>query len=269
MPEDGSNLIDYATSFYTVMTVSVIAILWLEALLPQEPGGLNLQHMLRNLVLWLIAFFTADILVGYYWIDIQSLITQQPFGVFYWIKLPGDWILVIVGVLVIDAGDYLYHRLSHRVHFLWRFHSVHHTDLSLDVSTTLRAHPVDLVFSNFAKIGVGLFFGIPLWVIGFRELLLFPFLFLQHANVSLPPRVEALLSTIVVMPRIHRIHHSTIRSEHDSNYGVGLVFWDKLLGSFTAPVTPRPKVYGLEHRRGEDYQSIDGMLLTPLKMNRP
>ena len=261
-------VIDYEASFYTVMGLSIVVVFWLEALYPIDRGNWNLEHISRNFIIWLLAFICADLIAGYYWVDIQSIITQQPYGIFYWITLPTDWALVIVGVIIIDAAEYLYHRLSHSNRFLWRLHAVHHTDTRLDISTTLRAHPFELVTSNFWKIGMALLCGIPIWVIGFRELLMFPLVFLQHANVALPARLESALSKVLVMPVIHRLHHSVIRSEHDSNYGEGLILWDKLFGTFKQPVSIRPEMYGLKDCDTDKYQTIDGMLLTPLLLGK-
>lgn len=261
-------MIDYETAFYMVMVGSIIAVFWLEALLPLERDGWSPEHLARNFIIWLLAFLIADFLVGSYWIDIQSFIRQQPFGIFYWLPLPSDWMLVVLGLLLIDLSDYAYHRFSHWSRFMWRLHAVHHTDRVLDVSTTLRGHPLDLILSNFWKFGFALMLGIPIWVIGFREVFIFPFIFLQHANVKLPLKLEKLMSAVLITPSIHRLHHSIVRAEHDSNYGEFLIIWDKIFGSYRPPESLRPEEYGVRHLESESFQTIDGMLLTPLKIYR-
>jgi len=260
--------IDFETAFYTTMVTSIVAVSWLEALAPLERGKLDLEHLARNLTIWFIAFVCADFLVAHYWIDIQSVIGQQSFGIFYWLSVTDKWALAAIGVVIIDMADYLYHRISHHSRFLWRFHAVHHTDTTVDISTSLRSHPVDLVMSNFWKFAFALAFGIPIWVIGFRELFIFPLIFLQHANISLPPKLEGALSKVLIMPTIHRLHHSIARQEQDSNYGGFLIFWDKLFGSFKKPAFPRPETYGVEDCANGQFQTIDGMLLTPFRIYR-
>jgi len=255
---------DFEFSFYIMMVSSIIAVFWLEALFPLERDNWDFEHLGRNFIIWLLAFITADYLIAYYWIDIQSIIRQQSFGLFYWFSLPADWMLLVIGVLLVDLSDYLYHRLSHHSRLLWRLHAVHHTDTRLDVSTTLRAHPLELVTSNFWKFGFALLFGVPIWIIGFRELLIFPLIFLQHANVALPTWLERAAATMVVTPSIHRLHHSIIRKERDNNYGEGLIVWDKLFGSFLQPDSARPEIYGIENCTDEKYQTLDGMIMTPL-----
>ncbi|MBT4257450.1 MAG: sterol desaturase family protein [Halieaceae bacterium] len=260
-------LIDYEAAFYVVMFGSVVVAFWCEALFPIDSSKLNLLHLGRNFSIWFVAFLSADYVAGYYLVDIQSIILQQPFGIFFWFPLPTDWWLVVIGVLIVDISDYFYHRLSHRSSFLWRFHLVHHTDTTLDVSTSLRTHPLEMVLSNFWKIGIALVLGVPIWILGFRELLTFPFLFLQHANIALPSKFEKLLSYLIVTPSVHKLHHSVIHREHDRNFGEGLIFWDKLLGSFKEPESVRPAQYGIEHYQGEKYQTIGGMLMTPFRLN--
>lgn len=249
------------------MVASIVFTFWIEAFSPLENKGLNYEHMVRNFTLWLVSFYVADFVTGHYLIDIQSLIQQQPFGLFYWFPLPSDWLFVVLGVVLIDLSEYLYHRLSHQSRFLWRLHAVHHTDTSVDVSTTIRGHPFAMTIGNFWKIGFALALGFPLWIIGLWEVFIFPLIFLQHANVSLPKKLEKALGRVIVTPVIHRVHHSIIRSEHDNNYGQLLIIWDKLFGTYREPWADRPAVYGVKNCEGEKFQSVDGMLLTPLHMD--
>lgn len=258
-------LIEFGSWFYWSMVLSIIVALLLEALLPIDDSGADYRHMLRNFSLWLLAFLIADLVVGVHWLDFSAILSQQAFGLFYWYPPPADWLLILVGVLLMDLLDYIYHRMSHRIGFLWRFHSIHHTDTDLDVSTTLRFHPVDLVLANFWRVVSALLLGLPLWIIAFREVVVFPLLFLQHAKVRLPNWLEHWMGQVFITPAIHRVHHSRIRAEHDSNYGDGLVFWDKLLGTFTRPWADRPERYGVVGFDGPAHQTINGMLLDPFR----
>jgi sterol desaturase/sphingolipid hydroxylase (fatty acid hydroxylase superfamily) len=256
---------DFETLFFVVMVVSIIVVYLLEALMPLERRQTDIVHSVRNLALWCVAFLLADIVVAIGWLDLQSVLSQQPFGLFYWLPLPQEWMLLVVGLVLIDLSDYLFHRLAHAVPWLWRLHAVHHSDPQIDVSTSIRTHPLELVVSNFWKIGCCLALGVPLWLIGLRELLLWPMIFLQHANVRLPPVLERGLGTVLVVPRVHRHHHSIIRREHDSNYGEGLILWDKWFGSYQQPNRSRPPEYGVSGMQGDSYQTLPGMLLSPFK----
>jgi len=224
--------------------------------------------MARNFTIWLITFALADFVVADYWLGLSRVLLTQPPGLLNWLSVTNPWVLGGLGVILIDIADYAFHRLSHRYEWLWRLHAVHHTDTMLDVSTTLRGHPLDLVLSNFWKIGVAFLLGIPIWVIPLREVFIFPLIFLQHADIRLPNRFEKNMGRLLVTPRVHRVHHAIERSTHDSNYGEGLIFWDKLFGSYRHPLSDRPDVYGVRDCDSPAYQSLDGMLLTPLWLGK-
>lgn len=261
-------LIQFGAWFYASMCLSIVAALLLEAALPIDRRPADYTHMLRNFALWAIAFLCADIVVGIWWLDFPSLLGQPAFGLFYWLPLSDGWIPIVIGVVLIDLADYAFHRLTHHLPVLWRFHSIHHTDPDMDVSTTLRFHPVDLVLGNFWRAGAAFLLGLPLWILAFREVLIFPLAFMQHARVKLPERLERTLGQVLVTPAIHRVHHSTVRAEHDRNYGGGLVWWDRLFGSFRAPEAGHPAAFGLAGREGPAHQTIHGMLLVPFKANQ-
>ena len=130
--------------------------------------------------------------------------------------------------LIMDYTNYLWHRLNHRVPFLWRFHLVHHTDVDLDVSTAFRFHFGELIGSVFFR-GCFVFLSgaTPLTV------LLYEILFeaetqFHHSNWALPHDVENGLNKIIVTPRMHGIHHSNIKRKTDSNYSVIFSLWDRL-----------------------------------------
>lgn len=261
-------LIEFGTLFYVSMVVSIIAAFWLTAWYPLSGAPLNYGHMLRNIMVWLAAFALADYVVADYWLGLPELLLAQPPGLMEWLSVTDPWVLGVVGVVALDLADYGFHRLSHRYHWLWRLHALHHTDTMLDISTTLRGHPLELVLSNFWKLGAAFALGIPIWVLALREVFVFPLIFLQHADIRLPRRLEEALARVVVTPRVHRVHHAVERATHDSNYGEGLILWDKLFGSYRHPQSDRPPAYGLRDCDGPEYQSLDGMLLTPLRVRR-
>ena len=241
--------------------------IWVEALAPlnsdQEKN--QVRHAIRNFGLWLTAFVVADLVIGIAFLKIPDHLHQISFGLFYWLPLPSSVLLIIAGILVIDVFSYLFHRLLHQIPWLWQIHSVHHSDIELDVTTSIRNHPFDLVLGNLWKAVGCLLFGIPLWIIALREIIFLPFILLQHANIRVPDRLEYILSLAVISPAIHKHHHSIIRAEHDSNYGTGLVIWDKLFRTFQQPRLPIPKELGVRGLQEEKWQSIMGMLLTPFR----
>jgi sterol desaturase/sphingolipid hydroxylase (fatty acid hydroxylase superfamily) len=170
-----------------------------------------------------------------------------------------------LGFVVLDFFDYAFHRLKHHWRWLWLLHAVHHSDLQVDASTGVRFHPVEVAVETTLKVLLLLALGIPLWVEGARAVVLNPFIFFQHANLAYPPWLENAIGGVVVNPSTHRLHHSPDPRETNSNYGTIFLLWDRLFGTYVAPSGPRPEQYGLAPLADERWQSLLGMLTTPLR----
>ena len=158
---------------------------------------------------------------------------QPDFGLLPMTGLPG-WAQGLLAVLLLDLAVWAQHWATHRVPLLWRMHRVHHADRDLDMSTALRFHPLEIALSMLFKMGVALALGAPLWALIVFELLLALLPMFNHANLALPLWLDAVLRLVIVTPDMHRVHHSTRRIEHDSNYGFCLSIWDRLLGTYRA-----------------------------------
>ncbi len=148
-----------------------------------------------------------------------------------------QWLIFLFSIVLFDAVIYWQHRLMHRVDFLWRLHKVHHSDVDLDVSTAVRFHPLEIFVSIVIKALVVVAFGLsPLAVIAF-EIILNSFSLFGHSNFLLPPKIDKAVRMIFVTPNMHRIHHSTVWNEHNSNYGFALSVWDRCFKSYTQNAT--------------------------------
>jgi sterol desaturase/sphingolipid hydroxylase (fatty acid hydroxylase superfamily) len=145
---------------------------------------------------------------------------------------------VVAAVLLLDLVIYFQHRLFHAVPWLWRIHRVHHADPELDVSTALRFHPLESVFSMILKIGVVLLLGLPPLGVLIFEITLNAAAMFNHTNASLPTSLERWVRRLVVTPDMHRIHHSTYGAETNSNFGFSLSWWDRLFRTYR----PSPRV---------------------------
>lgn len=154
--------------------------------------------------------------------------------------LPGGWVALVAGLVLLDLAVYLQHRLLHRLPWLWRWHRVHHTDACVDVSTALRFHPVEALLSLAVKAAVVLAVGVPPAGALAFELWLSACALFNHANVHLPPVAERWLRRVLITPDLHRIHHSARIHEHNSNFGFSVCWWDRLFGSW------RPQAHGGE-----------------------
>lgn len=163
-------------------------------------------------------------------------------------------------LILLDIYSYLWHRANHEVPFLWRFHRVHHFDAFLDVTSALRFHPGEVLFSVFIR---GLF--IVLFDVSFIAIVLFDALVIlaagfHHSNLQLPKSVDDALRRLVVTPNHHRVHHIDNRADTDSNYGTLLSFWDRLFGTYREK--PQDGRYGVE---GETDRPLPALLANPLR----
>ncbi len=154
-------------------------------------------------------------------------------GLFNHLRWP-FWVEALLTILFLDFAIWLQHLITHKVPLFWRFHRVHHADRDMDVTTAVRFHPVEILASMGVKIGLVYLIG-PLWVVVVLfEVLLNGTALFNHANLALPWWLDRGLRLLLVTPDMHRVHHSVLRAEHDSNYGFALSIWDRIFGTYRA-----------------------------------
>lgn len=159
--------------------------------------------------------------------------TRNEVGVLNLIDLP-VWLEWLIAIALLDLAIYVQHVASHRIPILWRLHQVHHADVDIDVTTAIRFHPVEIGLSMLWKIVVVLALGPAAGAVVLFEVLLNGTAMFNHANVDLPRPLDRLLRLFLVTPDMHRVHHSVIRREHDSNYGFNLSVWDRVFRTYTS-----------------------------------
>jgi sterol desaturase/sphingolipid hydroxylase (fatty acid hydroxylase superfamily) len=199
-------------------------------------------------------------------VGLAVIAQDRGWGLFNIIEAP-EWVAVLVSIIVLDLVIYLQHVMFHAVPALWRLHRMHHADLEIDVTTGLRFHPVEILLSMGIKLAVVVALGPPAVAVLIFEVLLNATAMFNHSNIRLPMLVDRFLRLIVVTPDMHRIHHSIIPEETNSNFGFNLPWWDRLLGTYKA----QPKAghegmtIGIEQfRTGRDLW-LDRMLVQPIK----
>ena len=165
-------------------------------------------------------------------IALAALAHEQSWGLLNRFALPA-WAAVLLGVLLLDLIIYFQHVLFHAVPVLARLHAVHHADPDFDLTTGIRFHPVEMLLSALIKFAAVVVLGAPVLAVLIFEVLLNGTAMFNHANVALPAWLEPWIRRVLVTPDMHRIHHSVIQSERDSNYGFCLSVWDRLLGTYT------------------------------------
>ena len=158
---------------------------------------------------------------------------NRSWGVLNLIELP-LWLGVVLAVLVLDLVIYLQHVMFHAVPALWRLHRMHYADLDFDVTTGSRFHTIEIILSVLLKFAAVVVIGPPAVAVVIFEVLLNGTSMFNHGNVRLPPGLDRMLRWIVVTPDMHRVHHSDIPAETNSNFGFNLPWWDRLFGTYRA-----------------------------------
>jgi sterol desaturase/sphingolipid hydroxylase (fatty acid hydroxylase superfamily) len=139
---------------------------------------------------------------------------------------------IVFSVLILDLAIYLQHVMFHSTPLLWRLHMVHHSDMDIDVTTGVRFHPIEILLSMGIKIAVVVLIGAPPASVLIFEIILNGTSMFNHGNVRYPQPIDPFLRLIVVTPEMHRVHHSTIRWETNSNLGFSFPWWDRLFGTY-------------------------------------
>ncbi|HZH91062.1 MAG TPA: sterol desaturase family protein [Pyrinomonadaceae bacterium] len=198
---------------------------------------------------------------------LTSLVERRKVGLLKRVALPRA-LEVALAVVLLDYTLYVWHVLAHRVPALWRFHLVHHADLDLDASTALRFHFGELVVSVPWRAAQVLSIGVSPRSFSTWQSLLFVSILFHHSNVRLPVGVERRLNKFVVTPRMHGIHHSTVRRERDANWSSGLTLWDKLHGTLRLNVPQAAIEIGVPSYREPGELGLTDILKLPFGTER-
>jgi sterol desaturase/sphingolipid hydroxylase (fatty acid hydroxylase superfamily) len=236
-----------------------------EGLAPRRP--LQTSKSIRwfsNLGIVFIDTIMLRLLVSFSAIDTAIFAEKAGLGllnnvaVFYWLK-------VIIGVVVLDLAIYLQHAMFHGLPILWRLHMTHHSDLDFDVTTGVRFHPIEIFLSMGIKMIVVFLVGISALGVLIFEVLLNATSLFNHGNVRLATSIDRVLRFFVVTPEMHRVHHSVIIRETNSNFGFNLPWWDRLFGTYRdQPAASHLKMtIGLSQFRDPKGLTLPWLLLLP------
>lgn len=189
---------------------------------------------------------------------------EHGWGLFNIVAAP-MWLALIASVAILDMAIYFQHRLFHAVPWLWRLHRMHHADLEFDVTTGLRFHPLEILISMGIKLAVVALLGAPALAVLIFEVLLNATSMFNHGNIRLPTWLDRRLRLLVVTPDMHRVHHSIVRRETDSNFGFSVSWWDWLFGTYRdQPAAGHLNMtIGIEEFRKSRDLRLDRMLFQP------
>jgi sterol desaturase/sphingolipid hydroxylase (fatty acid hydroxylase superfamily) len=188
-------------------------------------------HWVNNLGLVFVNSFLLRILAPVGAVGVAAFAQSRQWGLFHVVSTP-DWLAVLLSVVLLDLAIYLQHVMFHAIPILWRLHMVHHADLDFDVTTGLRFHTVEILLSLGIKAAAILLLGAPAAAVLIFEVLLNATSMFNHSNVRMPLGLDRAVRLFVVTPDMHRVHHSVIERETNSNFGFSIPWWDRLFGTY-------------------------------------
>nr|WP_244360287.1 sterol desaturase family protein [Alteromonas sp. K632G] len=211
----------------------------LEAWLPARQSSLGrLSRWKGNLSMVVLGALCSRVVLPASLVGVSMWAQNEGIGVFN-IVIINNWLAIGLCVLLLDMVIYWQHRLFHKIPLLWRIHKMHHADSHVDTTTGLRFHPIEIVMSLFIKALVVVAFGVPAIAIVIFEVGLNGFALFNHANIRLPQKWDDRLGLFIITQRLHRIHHSQLKDESNTNFGFSVSWWDKIFGSFKSRATRR------------------------------
>ncbi|QGJ69862.1 Fatty acid hydroxylase [Planctomycetales bacterium 10988] len=252
-----------------VVTGVILVLLLLETWMPfyshfKGSWKQRVLHDGRNMALAMMNATLGAVLIG------AGFFYQQQWAEAYHVGIlrQVDWgptSETIIVLILFDGWMYAWHRINHVIPFLWRFHRMHHSDPAMDATTGIRFHPGEILLSAAARLIVLPLLGMELWQLLLYETLLLPVILFHHANITLPRKLDHVLNFFVVTPAMHRVHHSRERAETNSNYGSILPYWDLLAGSWRTREDLTSIQFGVDGWQETHWQTLKGLLLTPLR----
>lgn len=244
--------------------VLLLTALW-EIIAPRRPLLDNKRRRwFTNLSLVVIDTVAVRLLFPILPVALAQLAEARGWGIFTVMQMP-IWLKILLSILILDFIIYLQHILFHHIPALWRLHRMHHTDLDLDVTSGNRFHPLEIVISTLIKMAAVLFLGAPAAAVLAFEVVLNACAMFNHGNIRLAVGIDRLLRLFLVTPDMHRVHHSTIVRETNSNFGFNLPWWDRICGTYR----PQPEkghlgmTIGLKEYRDPEKLTLFRLLLQP------
>lgn len=240
-----------------------------ETWLPRRAFGVPLgRRWFNQIALWVAGSLVVRLILPLAGFSLAVWAQREGWGLLNVIALP-PWFAVLLGVLAIDLGLYVQHRLLHAVPLLWRFHQVHHSDLDVDCGTALRHHPVETLITQAFDLAVIAAVGVPpLAVLVGISLTGVASLF-NHGNIAVPFASERVLRWLIVTPDMHRIHHSVDVGESNRNFANILPLWDHAFSTYQREPTlgQTQMLLGLAEARAESDFSLWKLLALPFRRN--
>ena len=259
------------STFRAGILVGGIFLFWvIEGVFPLfQFGYRKVRHAAINSVL--TGFFVIiGLLFASVLLSASNWVTENNVGILNWVMLP-IWLQIVIGVMLLDFfGAYLVHWVEHKVRFMWKFHLVHHSDTTVDVTTGLRHHPGEAIFRMVFTIMGVIVVGASIWIVFFYQTMSVAFTHFNHANIKLPKRLDNTLSFVFVTLDMHKVHHHYTQPLTDTNYGNIFAIWDRVFGTFAHVEHTKELKYGIDtHINPEEHDDVVNLLKIPFQKYSP
>lgn len=248
----------------------LVAMALLEALFPRRPREISrLFRWSNNFAIVVLDSVLVKLCFPLLAVAVALVAADRGWGLFN-LSLLVDvpvWLAIALSILILDLVIYAQHVLFHRVPALWRLHRVHHTDLDFDVTTGIRFHPIEIILSMGIKLLLVILLGPPAVAVLIFEILLNAAAMFNHSNLKIPLGFDRVIRLLMVTPDMHRVHHSVITRETNSNYGFFISWWDRAFGTYIDQPEKGHEgmTIGIEEFRAPKDMRLDQLLLQPLR----
>lgn len=254
-------------AFSSIFAVMAAYELWSPRLERNEMlGALKAKRWMTNLSMVILSSVCLRIIFPAAAVGTALYAQTMGWGLFNMVDVP----IIVAGLIafvVLDFAVWLEHLASHKIPLLWRIHRMHHSDQGFDLTTALRFHPLEIVLSMVWKAMIIIVLGAPAAAVLVFEIVLNGMAMFNHANARLPLKIDRVVRKVLVTPDMHRVHHSTVQRETDSNYGFNFSFWDRLFATYVdQPAAGHDGMkIGLDEYDGPQTSQLGWSLLLPFK----
>ena len=252
-----------------LLVLGIAVFWWLEKAFPLFRFQYKKWHHARINFFFTLTTITVNFLLAFllYWTTNWTEVHH--FGILNWLPKINPVLFMGIGLLLLDfIAAYFVHWLQHKIPFLWRFHLIHHADTWIDTTTANRHHPGESVLRFAFTCLAVLITGCPLWLAFLYQSLSLVASQFEHANITLPKKLDLLLGIFIVTPNMHKVHHHYLLPYTDSNYGNLFSCWDRIFGTFKI-LSPDKIVYGIDtHPEENEHSSIAALWRMPLNASR-
>jgi sterol desaturase/sphingolipid hydroxylase (fatty acid hydroxylase superfamily) len=256
---------DFERLFPLIFLSTALTLLALERVGPLRRGPVSIaRRWTSNISLYLIGGLVASAALP---IGIYAFARDRPLGLVSGLEWPFVAQAALAFVLL-DLWKYWEHRAFHKFGLLWRLHLVHHSDTAVDVTTTERHHPFEIIASVLLLTAIVAAFGLPAGALAIYLTTATVVALWSHANLRLFTPLDRVLRAVLVTPSVHATHHSDLRSETDSNFGVVLTVWDRLFRTYVDPESARIPHFGLDYFHRKDDTRLVRVLQQPFLFRR-